>query len=400
MQAAAGLRRYFPLYEYEERWSRTWDEITRRGYDAALIWGKTGFVYERAMDLIYLANYSSTQEQEPDTRFWQARSFSAVLFAGNGEPELHIDEPRPADDIVATPRVVSHLDVVAGVTAALRDRKIEGRVAFVGSDFLPVKYARQIETALPGMEFVPEDDLMRCVRRLKSERELDCFREGGMIAARGISRLMEALIAGKSEAEAAAEGAHEVISAGGNFHAIPCCHGPYTEDFVTDPLTGYSRAAPKEGDLVRAWIFGPIFQGYWLDPGRTSVCGGKPTAEQKSLIEDAIGIVDGVIDAVRPGAKVREVAAVGERLHAQAGGETGQGGEMWPYFGHGNGGMWEPPLIHTDLCGEDETFEEGMVASSETFLSREGIGCAGFEQNYIVGSDGAEVITPAPMVWW
>jgi hypothetical protein len=41
-----------------------------------------------------------------------------------------------------------------------------------------------------------------------------------------------------------------------------------------------------------------------------------------------------------------------------------------------------------------------MVASSETFLFREGIGCAGFEQNYIVGSDGVEVITPAPMVWW
>ena len=400
MQAAAGFRRYFPLHEYEDRWSRTWSEVRRRGYDAALIWGKTGFVYERAMDLIYLANYSSTQEQEPDTRFWQARSFSAVSLP-EAASRSFISMSRARRTISSRRRrFVSHLDVVSGVIDALRDRRIEGRVAFVGSDFLPVKYARQIETALPGIEFVPEDDLMRRVRRLKSERELDCFREGGLIAARGISRLMEALIAGKSEAEAAAEGAHEVISAGGNFHAIPCCHGRYTEDFVTDPLTGYSRAAPAEGDLVRAWIFGPIFQGYWLDPGRTAVCGGKPTAEQKSLIEDSIGIVDGVIDAVRPGVKVRDVADVGERLRAQAGGETGQGGEMWPYFGHGNGGMWEPPLIHKDLCGEDEVFEEGMVASSEIFLSREGIGCAGFEQNYIVGPNGAEVITPAPMVWW
>ena len=93
-------RRYFPIGEYEERWKKTQNEIARRGYDTALIWGKTGFVYERAMDLIYLANYNSTQEQEPDTRLWQARSFSAVLFVGQDEPELHIDESHPGADII------------------------------------------------------------------------------------------------------------------------------------------------------------------------------------------------------------------------------------------------------------------------------------------------------------
>ena len=37
MQTAAESRRYFPLHEYKDRWSRTWNEIVRRGYDAALI---------------------------------------------------------------------------------------------------------------------------------------------------------------------------------------------------------------------------------------------------------------------------------------------------------------------------------------------------------------------------
>lgn len=400
MSSAATSRRYFPIEEYEERWCKTQAEIERLGYDVALIWGKTGFVYERAMDLIYLANYHSTQEQEPDTRLWQARSFSAILFVKGEEPELHIDEPHPGEDILAMRRVVSHLDVIAGVIDALKGRGIKGRVAFVGSDFLPVKYARQIEQALPQIEFVPEDDLMRRVRRIKSARELDCFREGGEIAARGVSRLMEELIAGKSEAEAAACAAYDVVRSGGNYHAIPCCHGRYTEDFVVEPLTGYSRMVPQPGDLVRGWVFGPIFQGYWLDPGRTAVCGGKPTPEQKQLITDCVAVVDGVMDAVRPGAKVRDVAEVGDRLKADAGGDSGQGGEMWPYYGHGNGSMWEPPLIHVDLCDENEIFEEGMVASSETFLFRQGVGGAGFEQNYIVAKDGVEVITQAPMIWW
>lgn len=391
---------YFPIDEYEGRWSRVQDEIARRGYRVAVVWGKTGFVYERAMDLLYLANYHSTQEQEADTRLWQARSFSAVVFFGKEPPELHIDEPDPGRGIIATERVVSHLDVISGVAGALKERKVDGRVAFVGTDFLPVKYARQLENSLPEVDFVPEDDLVRRVRRIKSPRELDCVREGGAIAARGVSRLMEGLIAGKSEAESAALAAYEVIRAGGNYHAIPCCHGPYSEHFVTDPLNGYALEAPSDGDLVRGWVFGPIFQGYWLDPGRTAVCGARPTPEQRRLVEDCAGIVEGVMGAVRAGAKVKEVARLGDRLKDKAGGESGQGGEMWPYFGHGNGGMWEPPLIHVDLCDEGEIFEEAMVASAETFLYREGVGGAGFEQNYIVGKDAVEVITTAPMLWW
>ena len=394
------VQRYFPLDEYHARWTRVRQEITRRGYDIALIWGKTGFVYERAMDVIYLANYHSTQEQEPDTRLWQARSFSALLFVGDETPELHIDEPDPRLDIIATDRVVPHLDVISGVAEALKARKIEGEVAFVGSDFLPVKYARQLEASTPGIDYVPEDDLVRRARRVKSPREHDCFREGGAIASRAVGRLMEELILGKTEAEAAAAAAYEVVRAGGTYHAIPCCHGPYTKDFVVEPLTGYSLEAPKPGDIVRGWVFGPIFQGYWLDPGRTAVCGGQPAPEQRRLIEDCAGIVEGVMAAVRAGVKVKEVARLGDRLQDAAGGVSGQGGEMWPYYGHGNGGMWEPPLIHVDLCEDDEVFEEGVVASAETFLYREGVGGAGFEQNYIVGKDGVEVITTAPMLWW
>ncbi len=89
-----GQSRYFPIEEYETRWQKTWAEIRNRGYETALICGKTGFVYERAMDLIYLSNYHSTQEQEPDTVMWQARSFSAVVFHGNPEPAVHMVRDR------------------------------------------------------------------------------------------------------------------------------------------------------------------------------------------------------------------------------------------------------------------------------------------------------------------
>jgi hypothetical protein len=40
---------------------------------------------------------------------------------------------------------------------------------------------RQLQAAAPEIEFVPEDNLVRDVRRVKSPRELECFWEGGTV---------------------------------------------------------------------------------------------------------------------------------------------------------------------------------------------------------------------------
>ena len=394
------LSPYFSREEYERRWDAVHAEIERRGYEVALVFGQTGFNYERSMDLLYLSGYASAQEHEPDTALWNARSYAAVILEPGRPPELHTDEADPPTDLIAVDDAFGHDDVIAGVARALNARGIDRRVAFVGDDFLPMRYGRQLAAASPTLELIAEDDLLSTVRRIKSPPELDCLRHAGEIVSRAVNRLMEGLIRGDRESEAAAAAAAEVVRAGGAYHAIPCCHGEDTERFVLNPLTGYSELSPDPGDLVRGWVFGPIYQGYWLDPGRTAVCGGQPTPEQRALVEDCADFVQRIIDAVRPGVRVRDVAALGNRMKADLGGGASQGGEMWPYFGHGNGSMWESPRIHATLAGPDEKFEAGMVASSELFLSRPGVGCAGIEQNYIVTDTGTEVITTSPLVWW
>ena len=83
--------------------------------------------------------------------------------------------------------------------------RFEGKVALVGSDFLPMKYWLQLEQQTPEVDWVPEDDLVREVRLIKSPRELELFREAGELVTRAHTALMEALIAGKTEGEAAVE---------------------------------------------------------------------------------------------------------------------------------------------------------------------------------------------------
>ena len=49
--------RYFSLDEYRRRWAAVEAEMARRGYQVALVWGKSAFTYERSMDVLYLTNF-------------------------------------------------------------------------------------------------------------------------------------------------------------------------------------------------------------------------------------------------------------------------------------------------------------------------------------------------------
>src|SRR3546814_6672790 len=115
----------------------------------------------------------------------------------------------------------------------------------------------------------------------------------------------------------------EIRRRGGCFTRIDMHHGPRTEQFLLgDMLTGYDMTAPKKGDMVRGWIQGPIFQGYWLDPGRTAVCGGKPTKEQRHILEGATDVCNSIIKVIRHGVTARQLGALGTTVAERSGSEA------------------------------------------------------------------------------
>jgi len=404
MTEATPPRMYFPRDEYEDRWRRVYEEMGRRGYEAAVVWSRSGGTHDACGDVLWLTNYyAASSGAEPDSATIQGRPWSSAILANGEPPELHVPQPIPAE-LLAVDRIEWHFDVVAGTAEALRRRGIRGKVAMVGEWLLPLKYGRGLEQAAPQVSFEPQDDVVMAMRRIKSPRELECYREAGKIVTAGLDALMDALVAGESEAEAAARAAYEVVRRGGNYHMIPVTSGPYIDDWCTEPLNGYSLRTPRTGELVRAWVYGPIWQGYWLDPGRTAVVGRRPTVEQKDLIEAAQEIVDSVIAEVRPGIRVTEVAAIGERMRESATDSDDVASRLWPLLGHGVGIGWEGPDISTVLAdgGTDDraVFEAGMVLGVETFVARKGVGSAGIEQNVIVREHGTELLTTTPTAFW
>lgn len=393
--------RYFTIAEYEERWRGVHKEMSRRGYDTAVVWGRSGGGYERCCDVLYLTNYySQASGQGWDNDVFNARSFSAVILQRGETPELQADEPWPRKDVVSTDRFEWHHDPIKGVADSLKRRAAKGKVAFVGTQVLPMKYWLQLESYTPEISWEPADDIVLSVRRLKSPRELECMREAGEIMTRGLDRLLEGLIAGETEAAAAAAAAGKIIEAGGSIHMIPCSHGDMIQYWCTNQLSGYSQQRPKPGDLVRGWIYGPIREGYWLDPGRTAVCDGKPNSDQKALIETNVRIIDQLIEAVRPGVRVMDVARLGERLIRETGGEKDQAAEKWPHFGHSIGLFFELPYIGTQMCSEEDTFHASTAIGVEAFVTKSGVGSSGIEQNFIVHEDHNEILTKTPTIWW
>ncbi len=396
----------FPAEEYEARWEKVHDEMRRRGYEHAVIWSRGACTWDRCSNLLWLVNhFCGHPAQTPDNNLWQGRGYNAVIMQPGTTPELHIDELLDPHDWLATERVEWHMNPIHGVADSLNQRKVAGKVALVGTDFFPCKYMDMLRERTPAIEWVAEDDLVKCVQHIKSPRELDVFREAGDIVTKGLNVTMEGLVAGKVEADAAADGAHEIIKRGGMPYIIRLAHGTDNEliNFARYPLTGADFAsAPEKGDLVRAWIMGPMRHGYFLDPGRSAVCGGKPTNAQKELLEACIGIVEGVMAKIRPGVLAHDLAREGDRLVAEAGGgETEDAAAaQWPLYGHLCDHMFENPMYGLTTCGAEETIEENMVCSSEAFLTWEGVGAVGFEENVIVTKDGPELITKTPLYYW
>jgi Xaa-Pro aminopeptidase len=268
-----------------------------------------------------------------------------------------------------------------------------------GTDVLAWKYGRELAHAATGIEWIPADDLVKSVRRVQSARELDLMREGGAIGARALDVMMKELVAGRSERDAVATAVGVPYRAGGHGSYISANHGDSIRYWCREPLIGRSADAPKPGDFVRGWM-DTVYQGYWFDPGRTAVAGGRPTREQRQLVEDCVKIVEGVMVASRPGSRTSRIAEIGDELVASVGGNSGGASETLSSYAHGIGLHWEPPYIGraTDDC--DSEIVANMAMGVEYFLTRDGVGTVGIEENFLVLADRNESIVNLPMHGW
>jgi Xaa-Pro aminopeptidase len=403
---------FFPKDEYRERWERVSNAMSAKAYEWLLVWQRGAGTFDRVGDVFWLTHFvmNGTGQDPASEEIGAPYTFSAVLMRRGQEPELHVGLPVADLDLteVVCGKVVSHpRNLMTGLAEYFRAEGIEGRIALVGDDVLPGMYDRLLRRETPQIDWRSDESLLLDAQLVKSDRELEAFRRAGVLVTEALTSLMQAVMTGNTSAEAASRAAALIMRGGGGFHRVDIHYGPNSETRVlSQNLYGYETCRPASGDLVRAWIYGPIWEGYWLDPGRSAVCGGKPTSAQRALLEGAVEVVEALVSAMKPGVTPRELGMLGARV-ARKHGYFDYPQLRVPLLGHGLGTNFIPHMIPigegepdpTGVLRYDVSLKPGMVMAAEIFLTHLGVGTAGFEQNVIVTKHGTELLTTTPMLF-
>ena len=402
---------FFAPEEYAARWARVEAAMATRGIDNVLIWQRGAGTFDRVGDVFWLTNFvmNGSGQDPASEEFGAPYTFAAVLMRRGAAPELHVGLPVDALDLarVVCGKVVSHPEnLMTGLAAYLQAQGIEGRVAVTGDDVLPGMYDRLLRRHTPQIDWHAEETLLLGPQSIKSVRELEAYRTAGDLVTRALTAACECLLIGQSSAAAAAAAAAIVLRDGGGFHRIDIHHGAASEhQLVSTNLYGYHTEPPAAGDVARAWIMGPILQGYWLDPGRSLICVRRPTGAQRALLEGAAAVVDTLVAAMKPGVTPRQLGLLGGAIARQHGYYDHP--QKLPILGHGLGTNFIPRVIpmgegepdHSGALQYDVPLQAGMVMGAEIFLTHPGVGTAGFEQNLIVTDEGPELLTRTPMLF-
>ncbi|BBY20117.1 M24 family metallopeptidase [Mycobacterium stomatepiae] len=253
-----------------------------------------------------------------------------------------------------------------------------GPVATAVTDSMPALHLLPLAGVL-GVSPVLATDILRMLRMVKEECEIDALRKAGSAIDRVHARVPEFLIPGRTEADVAADIAEAIVAEGhSDVSFIIVGSGPHG----ADPHHSYSDRELQAGDIVVVDIGGAYEPGYHSDSTRTYSLGepSSEVAQQYSLLQQA---QQAALEAVRPGVTAEQVDAAARDVLAEAG--------LAEYFvhrtGHGIGlSVHEEPYI---VSGNDLPLTAGMAFSVEPGIYFPGRWGARIEDIVVVTEDGA-----------
>ena len=265
------------------------------------------------------------------------------------------------------------------------------------SGLLPSPARTAVTDAMPALHLIPlseslgalpvlATDVLRELRMVKDDAEIDALRRAGRAIDRVHARMGEFLKVGRTEAEVAADITAAILDEGHTEAAFVIVgSGPHG----ADPHHEVSERVVESGDVVVIDIGGPVEPGYNSDSTRTYSMGEPDpgVAEKFAVLEEAQAAA---VALVRPGVTAEAVDAAARDLLAAQG-----LAEVFVHrTGHGIGlSVHEEPYI---VSGNAIELTEGMAFSVEPGIYFRGEWGARIEDIVIVTADGCEPVNTRP----
>jgi Xaa-Pro dipeptidase len=381
-----------PLHEIEHRIAALQAGLAENGFDGALI-------VQRA-DLFY---FSGTGQD--------AHLFVPV----EGRPMLMVRrdfersrEESPLEDVVP---ISSLSDLKKAVFEGLpREMKALG----MELDVLPVNNYRFYSDLFPGVEIEDVSPLIKEVRMIKSQYELQLIRRAAEMNDAMFRQVRDMLREGMTEIELAGmleafyrkhghqghvrvrsfnqEVFYGHVMSGSNLAVPSCSVGPTGGRGLNASLphgAGFKkigRHEPVQVDYVG------VVGGYMIDQARTFFI-GEPPDKFLRIHSVALAIQNALVEQGLPGAGAEQLYDTAVRMVADAGMTKGFMGypQPVPFVGHGIGlELDELPLLGRK---SPHVLQPGMVIALEPKIILPGEGLAGIENSFVVTETGLEKLT-------
>ncbi|MGC8658475.1 MAG: M24 family metallopeptidase [Desulfomonilaceae bacterium] len=381
-----------PRSEVDRRISRLQKSLSKKDIEAALI--------VQQVDLYY---FSGTAQ---DAHLFVPANGSPVLLARRSFERAREDSPI---ELVKPLKSLSQIRDVIGSS-------LKGKGAILGMelDVLPVNNFRQYQGLFPNVTIQDVSPLIREVRMVKSEYELDLMRKAADLNYDMFSSVKNILKEGMAEIEFAGllesfyrsrghQGLVRVrsfnnevfyghIMSGSNLAVPSCSVGPTGGPGPNASMPqGAGLKKIRRGEPISIDYVGMV-DGYMVDQARTFFLGEAPE-EFTKIHSIAMEIQDAVAEKGKPGIRAEALYDLAVEMSSSAGPAARFMGYPLavPFVGHGVGlELDELPVLGRK---SRHVLEPGMVIALEPKFILPGKGLAGIENTFVVGEDGMKKLT-------
>ncbi len=270
----------------------------------------------------------------------------------------------------------------------LDDFKLPDQPRVAISDFTRGETISKLQALLPGATWLSATDLLRPMRAIKTQADIDEMKEAGRITEAAFADTLSALRLGMTELEIVAEVNYRLRK-----------HGSLGQSFTTSLYNSGPNHPLKFGQRMETWHrlldppvsvlfdFGGIYRGWCYDFGRT-VFFGEPNAEAIRVHELVMASQAAGVAALKAGqATTSDVDAAARQVIEEA----GYGATFRHRLGHGIGmDVHEPPFL---TQGDETPLETGMLFTIEPSIMQFNDYSARVEDVVVARLDGGEKLT-------
>ena len=264
------------------------------------------------------------------------------------------------------------------------------RVGYEDTNLSCAQFRELKSEAASRVRFHPTGGIVEELRLVKDQNEITLIREAGQITARVFQEVLPEVRPGTRESDLVAEIEYRMRRQGAEGAAFEpiVASGPRS----ALPHARASRKLLGKCELVILDL-GAILAGYAADMTRT-VYLGVPSTRLRRLYSSVLAAQREACEAIHDGCRAHAVDAAARRVLASKGLEQ--------YFSHSTGHgvgleVHERPRLGR---GEKTVLRTGCVVTVEPGIYIEGLGGIRIEDTVMVGTQAAEILTPAPKDSW